>query len=124
MQLSGLASKLYDAKKVEEAARTARIAIEEQIAEVVETGENESKTVKACDGLKITVKRALNYKADVDAIRALAIDDTPLKLVPSKYELDTKAYELLKTKDPQRFKMVSQHVVTKPAKVSVTLKLG
>ena len=124
MELSELAGKLYDAKRAEDAAKEARIAIEEQIAKLVPTAENGSKTVDAGEGLKVTVKRAMGYKADVDAIRNLNMDDAPLKLTPPKYELDPKAYELLATKDPQRFNVIAKHVQAVPRKVAVTLKLG
>ena len=124
-----LAEKLYDAKKTEKAAKETRIECEEAIAALVETGDNGSKTVSAGEDLKVTVKRALGYKADVDAIRALNIAEEvmPLKLtdpVPGMYVFDEKAYEALKDDHPDVFAIVATTVDVVPRKVSVTIKLA
>jgi hypothetical protein len=116
-----LAQELYDAKRAEDAATAARIAVEERVAALVETGDNGSKTVEA-GALKVTVKRALSYKADLDNLRLIA--GAPLKLVPEKSALDEKAYEKLRTADPALFATVAEFVTVTPRKVSVELKLA
>lgn len=124
MNLEKLAIELYHAKKAEDAAKKLRIEAEEKIAALVETGENQSKTVEAGD-IKVTVKRKLNYKADVEAILALNIPAIlrPVKTVPETVEFDEKVYEGLREQHPDTFSAIAKHVTTTPAKVSVTLKL-
>jgi len=124
-----LAIELHQAKKDEKKAKGIRIECEEKIAELVETGENASKTIPAGLDLKVTVKRALGYKADVDAIRALDIPDDmmPITLVPAQaasYAFDQKAYEALKEENQMVFAKVAEAVAVVPRKVSVTVKLA
>jgi len=118
--LEELATNLYDAKKAEEAAKAQRIEAEEAIAALVETPENGSKTVTA-GALKITVKRGLSYKADVQAILGLGLADPPLK---TKIELHEKAYEEIRQSDPDLFAKVSRFVTVTPRKVAVSLNLA
>jgi plasmid stabilization system protein ParE len=124
--LNELAGKLFDAKRAEDAAKKVRIECEEAIAALVETPENGSKTVDAGDGLKVVVKRAIGYFADVEAIRGLDIseDILPVTLVPSSYTFNERAYESLRDVRPDLFAKIAKHVETKPRKVSVTLKLA
>jgi len=124
-QLAILVGHLYDAKRIEDSAKADRIAAEEAIAALVETPENGSKTVDAGNGVKVTVKRALGYKADVEALRGLDLpeDALPLKLVPASYEFDTKKYENIRDHRPDIASALAQHVTTVPRKVSVTLKM-
>ena len=78
----------------------------------------------------MTVKRALIYKANVDAMReieggadmSLPLTRTPP--VPAGWEFDPKLYEQLRQDDPAAFRRVSEFVEVKPAKVSVSLKLA
>jgi len=132
-KLGELATALYDAKKAEDDANAKRIAIEEEIAALVETGDNGSKTVDAENGLKLTVKRAMTYKADVQAIREIgdaalpAGFALPLAFVeekPATWEFDEKAYEVLREKSPLAFAKIAKFVTAKPRKVSVALKLA
>ncbi len=123
-ELNILAKRLFDARRIEEDAKKARIEAEEALAALVETGERGSKTVDAGDGLKATVTRGLNYKADIAAIRALNVPDLPLKFKPASYELAGPAYEALRESNPALFKAIAQHVTTTPKKVSVELKLA
>jgi len=119
--INALAKELYHARATEATAKDKRIEIEEELALLVETSENGSKTVDAGDGLKVVVKRALTYKANVDAIA----DVCPEVLSTTvKITLNAKAYENLRDVSPSLFSSVSEYVETKPRKVAVTLKLG
>ena len=118
--LEELATNLYDAKKAEEAAKAQRIEAEEAIAALVETPENGSKTVTA-GAFKITVKRGLSYKADVQAILGLGLADPPLK---TKIELHEKAYEEIRQTNHDLFSKVSRFVTVTPRKVAVSLNLA
>ncbi len=124
-KLNQLTKELYRAKKAESMAKIVRIETEEAIAELVETAANGSKTVDAGDGMKVTVKRGISYKADIDGmadVQGVAIDALPIKTVV-KQSLDEKAYEAMREKNPQLFTQVSKFVTTRPKKVSVTIKL-
>jgi hypothetical protein len=124
-KMERLAMSLYEAKQTEDAAKKARIAIEEEIAALVVTPENGSKTVPA-GAMKVTVKRSLDYKADVTRIMGLGIDEDklPLKLVPESVELVPKAYEALRSSDPETWAKISQFVVVKPKKTAIELNLA
>ena len=123
LTINELAGRLFDAKREEEEAKQARIYVEEQIAALVETPESGSKTVDAGNGLKLTVKRSLNYKADMDGIITLdgMVANLPIK---TKREFDAKAYEEIREKSPKDFALLAKHVSVTPAKTSVTLKLA
>lgn len=116
-----LAQELYDSRRAEDAASAARIAIEERIAALVETGDTGSKTVEA-GALKVTVKRALSYKCDIENMRLIA--GAPVKFTPAKPALDEKAYEKLRETNHSLFAQVAQFVTVTPRKVSVELKLA
>lgn len=123
--LEELANQLFDAKQRENAARDERIAVEEKIAELVETAANGSKTVPVGNGLKITVKRGLSYKANIDAIRNLDnVAGLPIKLVPAEWVFDEKEYERILMDEPKKAAILAKHVEVKPKKVAVTLKVG
>jgi len=127
--LEELATELYDAQQTEKKAKNTRIVCEVEIAKLIETGDNGSKTVPAGERLKVVVKRAMSYKADVDAIRALDIPEEvmPIKMtdpVPAGYLFDQKAYEALREDHPDVFNVVAAAVEAVPRKVSVTLKLA
>ncbi len=114
--------------KIEEAlAKKKRIAIEEQIALLVPGPETGQKTVKFKSGASITVKRGLNYKANLEKIDRLFFDFGQPKLVaPIKTkttrELDTVGYEWYGKKHPDVFRLLTEYVVVTPKKVAVALK--
>ena len=128
-ELEQLAGELATAKRMEAEAKEARIKAEEAIAALVETGENGSKTVSAGAGLKVTVKRSLIIKADVDGIRTLDLPEgvVPLRMTdpqPAGYEFDKKAYENIVENHPDVAAKLASFVTVVPAKVSVTLKIA
>ena len=128
-ELNKLAKELHNARREEDAAKKKRIAAEEAILVLVETGENASKTVDAGDGLKLTVKRSISISADVGAIRSMEIPEEvmPIKMtdpVPAGYVFDPKAYASLRETHPDVFLKIAQYVTTNALKASVTLKLA
>ena len=114
--------------KIEEAlAEKKRIAIEEQIALLVPGPDVGQKTVKLKNGASITVKRGLNYKADLEKIDGLFLDfGQPELVAPIKTkttrELDAVEYEWYGKKHPDVFRLLTEYVVVAPKKVAVTLK--
>jgi len=115
---------LLEAKRNENEANAARVAIEEKIANLIKTGAVGSKTVDAGNGFKVTIKRGLIYKADVNQIRLLDLpsDLMPVKLIPSKYEFDGSAYEKIINHDDRAKVLLSQCVKTTPKKPYVSIK--
>lgn len=124
--LEALACELANAKTDESKAKSRRVMLEEEIAAMLDSPENGSKTFPAGSGLKITIKRGWLYKADVDAIRDMDIADevSPIKLVPAQEVFDPKEYERIIKDHPDIAARLAQHVTVTPAKVSVTLKVG
>jgi hypothetical protein len=124
--LESLYDVLKNAKQAEDTAQRERIFIEEQIAALVHTKDVGQKTVTLSDGKKITVKRALNYRADCEAIQDSHCwvslgTPAPIKTKTTK-TLDEKGYEWYRSNLPEVFNKISKHVTVTPAKVSVTLK--
>ena len=124
--LQELAVTLFEAKQLESKAKKTRIEAEEQIAKLIETPEQGSKTEDAGNGIRITVKRGLLFKADVDAIREMDIPEEvmPIKCIPASYAFDMKTYEYVRGHHPDVASKLARHITTKPAKTAVTLKLG
>lgn len=118
--IPNLAVQLANARAAESAARDHRIRIEESILAQVDTPEKGTVTIDAQNGLKITIKTELGYKADLDEIAKI---DSDLLKHTEKHELDVKTYEALRESDPALFARVSEHVITQPRKPAVTLKV-
>ncbi len=123
-ELKELAYVLKNAKVAEALARSGRIDAEEQIASLIPTEDIGQKTVTLSDGTKITVKRGLNYKANLEQIQDYYFDlpdkHSPVKMKTVK-ELDSKGYEWIKQNDPESFTYISNFVTVTPKKVAVTL---
>ena len=122
-----LVKSLQAAKKSEDAAKQIRIEVEEKIATLVETEEVGQKTVTIEDGTKVTVKRGLNYRADIAEIRKVFADppfcslSCPVK-TETKYSLDPKGYEWYKENNAAMFGLLSKHVTVTPKKIAVSLR--
>jgi hypothetical protein len=124
-QLMELASELLQAKEKEQAATNDRIAIEERIAALVPTEDVGQKTIALPEGVKVTVKRGLNYKADCESILdiccKLELENIPIKVKTTR-DLDEKIYNWYYKNDKDTFRVISEYVTVSPKKVSVTLK--
>ncbi len=125
VRLKELASELKNAKAAEALARNSRIDAEEQIAALIPTEDTGQKTVTLNNGTKITVKRELNYKADVNKLYDEMVCECPQHIPPVKTkttkELDAKGYEWYRTNEPKVYELISQYVTVTPKKVAVTL---
>ncbi|MFA5767791.1 MAG: hypothetical protein WC919_07785 [Candidatus Paceibacterota bacterium] len=129
--LSSLARKLAIAKTVEEKAKAGRIELEEKIAKLVDGPERGSRTVTTEDGVKVTVERGFNYKAEIDKIFDLFIQGepqegkivgfAPVKVKTTK-ELDVNGYEYYKDNQPEVFSKIAKFVTATPKKIAVSLK--
>ncbi len=123
VKLKELTHVLKNAKAAEALSKRGRIDAEEQIATLVPTEDIGQKTVTLNDGTKITVKRGLNYKADVQPIWKIFDKSNQLAPLKSKttVELDVKGYEWYRENDTETFALMSQHVTVTPKKVAVSL---
>ena len=130
-----LAFSLRKAEKAEETARTNRIKLEEMISSFLPTKEVGQETKVLSNGVSITIKRGLRYKADLDDIQEVIANQVPAGQTGIEYpdlmapikvkttrELDVKGYEWYRQNHPTIFNRMSQHVTVTPAKVSVTVK--
>ncbi len=124
--LNTLTCQFLEAKRQESAARDERIRIEVEIAEQIDTGEKKSKTVAVGQGLKVTVTRGYNYKADVAGIRMLDLPagSLPVVSVPRHYEFSAKLYEDVIKKDKMAARALAKHIVATPKKVGIKVAAG
>lgn len=113
-----LAAKLVQARHAEAEARSARVEAEEALIAQIELGEQERKTLKTDNGLKLTFQSGLSYKM----AKEFDVQIVPAKRT-EKVELDVKAYEALRESDPAAFKTASQHVTVTPKKTSVSVAI-
>lgn len=122
-----LAVNLRVAKEAESRTKKSRIAIEQVIAAEIPSDETGQKTVTLSNGTKITVKRGLSYKADLNEVQGVFNAEGPQDLIaPIKAkttrELDVKGYEWYRANHPTLFAQLTQYVTITPRKVAVTLK--
>ena len=122
-----LVTNFMDAKEDEKHARDNRIAIEEKIAALVPTPEKGQKTITV-GNVKLTVKRDLSYKADLDGIRRIwANSELPVTgiLAPIKSQctcmLNVESYEWYREYYPDVFKKLAKYVEVKPKKVAISV---
>lgn len=120
-----LTERLYQAQLAEEQAKENRILLESQVSVLIPTEGTEQKTVTLSNGYRVTVKRPVSYKADIRSIQQM-LWDTELPM-PLEYKtttkLDEKGYEWYREHHPIMFAKLAEHVVIKPLKISVKLKL-
>jgi len=121
-ELRRLATTLAAAKTAEENVKKHRISLEENIAKFIESPDVGQKTVKLKNGLKITVKRGYNYKADLDAIKDGWDANWSALPIVTKESLDTKGYEYYLGEKGDAAALLRKHVTLTPKKVAVTLK--
>ena len=122
-----LAWALNEAKHAEQAAKRVRVSLEEDIASHVQTDDSGQKTITLEDGSKITVKRGLIYKADVQDVREVFSSKTGEFLAPItvkvEEKLDIKGYEWYRENHPEIFNEFTEFVTVTQKKVAVTLKM-
>ena len=119
-RLDDLLVALHHARALEANSKVERIAVEEQIAALVEDAPDKgSRTLRGSE-MKTTVKFDFGYKCDVEKVRHLDVENLPLTLKPAEWVFDQKAFEALSESDPVAYAKVRAHVVTKVKKTSVT----
>ncbi len=124
------------AKLTENVAKKKRTALEERIAGFIKSPETGQKTIRAVSDegqvLTVTIKRGLNYRADVQAIDKYFADESPslgneFAAVPCKSkatrELDVAGYEWYRKYSPDIFAEIAKHVTITPKKPSIAIKV-
>lgn len=119
-KLERLCTNLVMAKAAEDDAKTQRVAIETEIAQMLATGPEG--TDKAEAGMyKVTVSSKLTRSLDYPAYCAIEKDlPEGVRFVDLKPSINLKKLRALEMVDPS---IVSQCVTTKPAKPSVKVEL-
>ena len=124
--LADLVTCLVTAKAVEETARKARIEWEERIAEKVGGPDSGQKTTTLKDGMKVTVTRGFNYKANCEEIRKMfrleQFDHPAPVSTKSTLKLDERGYRWYEKTLPSVFRRIAEYVTVTPKKIAVELK--
>ena len=120
--LEKLANEWRNAKRAEDDARKARIAVEESIISHTGCKEEGSQTFEAGEW-KVRVTGKLNRTLDRAAWESIA-PTIPEAMRPVEYapKLDTKGLRYLENNEPEVYKRVCEAIVTKPGKPAVEVK--
>jgi hypothetical protein len=124
--LEDLAADLSWAKECEDVAKEQRIKVEAEICKRIPAEDGKKQvTVKLEGGGSVTVKRDTNYSADTGAILKLGLwsEEELAPPIKTKAALDVTGYHWYEENRPRIFARLTEHVSTKPAKPSVTVKL-
>ncbi|WP_067515581.1 DUF7173 family protein [Endozoicomonas ascidiicola] len=120
-RLDKLAYELELAKQSEQQARDLRLAIEQQLCDVVGVKDEGSYSIKG-DYYKVTTVSGFTRTLDVEKWQALK-NRLPAhvaeKVVRTKLEIDTRQLKSLQGLDPAQYNKVAEAITTKPKKVSV-----
>lgn len=118
-----LAQDLIAAKAAEARANKARVAIEEQLIEVLGSKPEGAETHDLGNGLKVTITGKLTYKADMDQLMQLC-GSLPANMRPLKVEtkLDEAGAKYLKNNEPEVWAMLAKAITVAPAKTAVSIK--
>jgi len=131
-ELSKLAAALCIARDRERNETSARIKLENQIAALLpgkDKGQETTilpKTPFYQYETKITIKRGLIYKADLDCIAEIMQNPEfppPIKIKTTK-SLDENGYEWYRNNHPDLFSLISNHVEVKNSKPSVSVEFS
>lgn len=117
-EIERLASAWRAAKKAEATANEKRIAIEVELAKLIDMPDEGSKTVKG-EGYKITVTQPVTRKLDADAWESVR-NNIPESLWPVKVktEADATGCKYLANNEPEMWRKVASAFEAKPGKPS------
>lgn len=118
-----LAQDLIAAKAAEAKANKARVAIEEQLIEVLGSKPEGAETHELGNGLKVTITGKLTYKADMEQLMQIC-GALPANMRPLKVEtkLDETGAKYLKNNEPEVWAMLAKAITVAPAKTAVSIK--
>lgn len=120
-RLDQLAYELELAKQAEQQAKDHRLAIEQQLSEVVGVKDEGSHTLK---GAYYKVTTSAGYTRTLDEkkwneVKSRIPEAVANNLVRTKTELNIKQLKSLQSLDPGQYNIVAEAVTTKPKKVSI-----
>lgn len=118
-----LAQDLIAAKAAEAKANKDRVAIEQQLIEMLGQREEGAQTHELANGLKLTITGKVSYKADMAKLMAVC-SELPENMRPLKVEtkLDETGAKYLRANEPAVWAALAQAITVKPAKASVEIK--
>ena len=118
-----LAQDYIAAKAAEAKANKERVAIEEQLIQLLGAKEEGASTTELANGLKVTITGKISYKADMAVLLQLA-SALPENLRPIKTEpkLDETGAKYLRANEPEIWAMIAPAITVAPAKTSVAIK--
>ena len=120
-----IAEELFEAKQAERKANEKRVALEEELIEILGKREEGAKTHQVGD-YKITITGKLNRKIDWDMFDSAIAARIPESMHPVKLkrELDETGVKYLANNEPQLYKVLATALTIKPAKTAVTIVQG
>jgi hypothetical protein len=118
--LEALVQAFIAAKQAEDAAKKARVEIEERILALTPPREEGSDTISV-GGFKLTTTGKLNYKADdLEAVREITRGwDANLVPIKTTSALDETGCKYLRRERPELWAQLARAVTVAPAKASV-----
>jgi len=118
-----IVDELVKAKHAEAQANRARVALEEQLINLLGKRQEGSQTHDLANGLKVTITGKLSYKADMEKLQAICAT-LPLEMCPIKTEikLDETGAKFLRANEPAIWAQLSPAITIKDAKTSVEVK--
>lgn len=124
-QLQALSQAWVEAKTAERAANAQRLAVEEQICQILHVKDDGRETVTLDNGAKIVIAGKMTYKPDdIDVIigmtRELQEQFRPYKIEP---KLDETKIKKIRTFQPALWRELAPYITAKPAKTSVNVTL-
>lgn len=120
-----IAKDLFDARLEEEFATAKRIALEQELIDLVGAKKEGAQTHTIGD-FKVTITGRLNRKIDWKTFDESISSKIPESLHPVKVkrELDETGVKYLENNEPQLYKLLSKALTIKPAKTNVTIVQG
>ena len=117
-----VAADLLSAKKSEYAATSERIALENELIELLGIEEEGSKTHNR-DGFKIVITQGINREIDLDMLDAIPTNKFPVELRPVKSvrKTDVAAVKKLRNNEPELYALLAPALTVKPGKPSVVV---
>ena len=114
---------LLEAKRREDEAKELRINTENEIVRLLGARDEGSETHKFCHN-KIVITAKLTRSLDVGIWESIK-DRFPVQFHPIKYkpEINLTMLRSLESQQPEIFQQMSQAIIVKPAKTSVTLSV-
>lgn len=120
-----IAEDLFNAKLEETKATAKRVALEEELIELVGAKKEGAQTHEIGD-FKVTITGRINRKIDWAIFDKDIASKIPESLHPVKVkrELDDTGVRYIENNEPQLYKILAKALTVKPAKTSVTIVQG